>query len=181
MDQYRVLTVCTGNVCRSPAAAAGIMALSDGSVAVASAGTGAVVGAPVYEPMAALMTQAGLRVDGFVARQLTPAMIERSDLVLTMTTQHRAWVVGRVPAAVRRTFTLLEFARLARLVDVDNQASTAERLRHMVAAVPTARAQLGVSALAGTDTDVPDPYGLGADAYELAFTLIQGAVGDILG
>ncbi|MCL2489543.1 MAG: hypothetical protein FWF36_02270 [Propionibacteriaceae bacterium] len=179
MDQhYRVLTVCTGNVCRSPATAAWLVALADRSVAVASAGTAAVVGAPVYLPMAALMTGAGLRVTGFAAHQLTPRMIEHSDLVLTMTAQHRAWVVGRVPAAVRRTFALLEFAQLARVVDVDAQATTAERLRHVVDAVPAARAQLGSAV---TDTDVPDPYGLGADAYDLAFGLIEDAVRGILG
>jgi len=178
MDQhYRVLTVCTGNVCRSPAAAAWVVALADRSVAAASAGVAAVVGAPVSEPMADLMRGAGLRVAGFSAHQLTPRMIEHSDLVLTMTAQHRAWVVGRVPAAVRRTFTLLELARVARLVDVDSSAPTAERLRHLVDAVPTVRAQFGSE----DDTDVPDPYGLGADAYDLAFGLIEGAVRDILG
>ena len=179
MDQhYRVLTVCTGNVCRSPAAAGWLVALADHSVAVASAGTAAVVGAPVYKPMAELMRGAGLRVTGFSAHQLTPRMVEHSDLVLTMTAQHRAWVVGRVPAAVRRTFALLEFAQLARLVDVDDQASTADRLRQVVEAVPIARAQLGAAAV---DTDVPDPYGLAADAYDLAFGLIEEAVRTIVG
>ena len=37
-----------------------------------------------------------------------------ADLVLTATTEHRAHAVGLAPSVVRRTFTLKEFARLAK-------------------------------------------------------------------
>jgi len=178
-QQYRILTVCTGNICRSPAAAAWLTALSDGSVAVASAGTAAVVGAPVHPPMAALMRRAGLSRAGFTARQATAGLVGQADLVLTMTAQHRAWVVGREPAAVRRTFTLLEFAGFAHLVGGGRRVPTADWLRHVVASVPTLRTQLGGTGPADAH-DVPDPYGLGNDVYKLAFTLIEGAVRDIL-
>ena len=46
-----------------------------------------------------------------------PAQRDRSsrsaDLVLTATREHRSAVVGMAPSAVRRTFTLLELARIA--------------------------------------------------------------------
>jgi len=185
--QYRVLMVCTGNICRSPAAAAWLRALADQSVVVASGGTAAVVGAPVQPSMAGLMQRAGLRVDGFAARQVTPEVIRQADLVLGMTTDHRRWVVHRVPTAVRRTFTLIEFARLAQLVDADAGGASAapgesaHRLQGIVAAVPSVRGRLHLGRADNDSIDVPDPYGRDEDAYELAFSLIWGALRGIVG
>ena len=118
---FAVLTVCTGNICRSPAAERLLAArLGAGSgVAVSSAGVGAVVGAPIPPPMAALLSGAGVSPDGFAARQLTAAMLRDSDLVLVLTRGHRARVVDVYPGAVRRTFTLRELARLAAAVGPD--------------------------------------------------------------
>jgi len=192
MDQrYRVLMVCTGNICRSPAAAAWMTALADQSVDVASAGTAAVVGAPVQPSMAGLMQREGLRIEDFAARQLTPGLIRQADLVLGMTTGHRRWVVGRAPAAVRRTFTLIEFARLAQLVDAnaggayaasgETRGSSAHRLRGVVAAVPSVRGRLHLGRHHDDSIDVPDPYGRDEDAYELAFSLIRDAMRGIVG
>src|SRR5699024_5640914 len=117
------LVVCTGNICRSPAAerllAAGLGAPFRGQAAgglapaieIASAGVGAVVDAPMAPEMATLVTAAGADASRFTARQLTIAMVAESDLVLTATRRHRTAVVGLVPAAVRRTFTVRELAR----------------------------------------------------------------------
>ena len=54
---FTVLAVCTGNICRSPAVERLLVAeLGPGSdVHVVSAGVGAVVGAPISPPMAALL------------------------------------------------------------------------------------------------------------------------------
>ena len=69
----RVLTVCTGNIHRSPAAQ---YLLAEGfgphsGILVASAGTRAVVGAPVSDQMAALLRADGIDPAGFAARRLT--------------------------------------------------------------------------------------------------------------
>lgn len=195
MDQeYRVLTVCTGNICRSPAAAAWLKALSDTSITVSSAGIRAVVGSGVQPYMANLMRQAGLPVDGFAARQLTPGLIKEADLVLAMTGEHRRWVVDRVPAAIRRTFTLVELARLAQLADADADAraaqvavpdgavkSSAQRLAGIVAAVPSVRGRMHLGRGSGASIDVPDPYGRDEDVYNVAFALIRDAVKDLVG
>jgi protein-tyrosine phosphatase len=133
---FRVLAVCTGNICRSPAVerllAAGLGARyrggggddgpggpadGDGGLVIASAGTGAVVGSGMTRQMADLVRAAGGNPDGFAARQLTPAMVREADLVLALTRRHRAAIVDLVPGAVRRTFTLRELARLASSVD----------------------------------------------------------------
>lgn len=108
-----VLTVCTGNICRSPAVETLLRAALDPSVTIVSAGTSAVVGAGISPPMGVLLTADGLDSAAFVARQLTPEMIRGADLVLALTVAHRAWIVDREPAAVRRTLTLRELARLS--------------------------------------------------------------------
>ncbi|MCL2316619.1 MAG: low molecular weight phosphatase family protein [Actinomycetia bacterium] len=175
--------VCTGNICRSPAAERWLARLGDDSVSVSSAGIAAVVGAPIPPDMAWLLEQAGLSADGHGGRQLTPATIRASDLILTMTTEHRRWVVGRVPEAVRRTFTLVELARVARLgAGAPCGPTTADRLRGLVAAAPRARAQLHLADDGfGAGLDVPDPFGRGMAASEHAFSAIRAAVAVIAG
>lgn len=56
---------------------------------------------------------------GHAAAQLTPALIERAALVLTATSKHRADVLRGQPAAMRRAYTLPEFARLGAGVAYD--------------------------------------------------------------
>jgi protein-tyrosine phosphatase len=175
---FTVLTVCTGNICRSPAVERLLAARlgDDSQVLATSAGTRAVVGSPVSGPMVPLMRAAGASADAFVARQLTPAIVREADLVLALTRQHRSTVVDLHPAAVRRTFTLRELARLAATVDPDDlpPGSPAERL---AALVPLAAAERGRNhhARAGDD-DVIDPYRRGDAVYADVFRTIQPAV-----
>lgn len=108
----RILTVCTGNICRSPVAERLLAARLGDRAEVTSAGTRAVVGAPIDPGMASLLDTAGEASGGFAARQLTATQIRDADLVLALTRAHRARILEEVPAALRRTFTLLEFARI---------------------------------------------------------------------
>lgn len=171
---FSILCVCTGNVCRSPAAERLLAAAFGGSVPIASAGTHALVGQPISSPMDVLLAQAGADPDQFVARRLATSQLESADLVLTMTQQHRGDAVEMWPKAVRRTFTLREFARLLSAIDPAELAgdSVAERLH---AAVPMAAAWRRQVADASTD-DVVDPYGQPDDVYATAFADIRDAV-----
>lgn len=76
-----------------------------------SAGTHALVGQPVYPPMASRLDAVGVAHNG-AARQVDEPLLRQSDLILTMTRELRSRVVELVPAAVRRTFTLAEFAAI---------------------------------------------------------------------
>src|SRR4029450_1035999 len=82
------------------------------TVEVASAGTHALVGHPISEPMAALLRDSGIEDQPFEARRLSEEMLKETDLVLPLTRAQRSLVVELWPAAVRRTFTLRELARL---------------------------------------------------------------------
>ncbi|MFA9446791.1 low molecular weight protein-tyrosine-phosphatase [Egicoccus sp. AB-alg6-2] len=84
---YRVLTVCLGNICRSPTAEAALReAARDRGLAVEirSAGTGDWhVGAPPNPPMVAAAAEVGLTVEGAGA-QVTPDDLVWADLVVAM-------------------------------------------------------------------------------------------------
>ena len=113
---FTVLTVCTGNICRSPAVERLLTAAlgPDSGVRVESAGVGAVVGAPVAPLMTALLDAVGVSYAGFAARQVTEEMVREADLVLALTRRHRSALVELAPAAVRRTFTVRELGRPVR-------------------------------------------------------------------
>jgi protein-tyrosine phosphatase len=165
VSAFRVLFVCIGNVCRSPFGERLLAArLAGADVEVASAGVAAMVGAPMSREAAAELEQYGGTADGFTARQLTPAMVRDADLVLTATRELRSRVLSETPSALRRTFTVLEFAAL---LDLVAPAPPAE----LVAEAAAAR-----SLLESTELDVPDPFRRGEDAHALAARLMAGAV-----
>lgn len=174
----RILTVCTGNICRSPAVER-LLAhrLAGTDVEVTSAGTRAVVGAGVSAPMVPLVVAAGADADGFVARQLTVEQIREADLVIALTRGHRSAIVELVPAAVRRTFTLLELARLTAHIDpqtIHAAGTPGDRVR----ALPQLAAAVRHVAGKGED-DVEDPIG-GTDAvYQASYDQLAPAVATI--
>ncbi|HXI66280.1 MAG TPA: low molecular weight protein arginine phosphatase [Gemmatimonadales bacterium] len=92
----RILLVCTGNICRSPLAAALLeRALGERAaegITVSSAGTGAWDGAPVSEGAYLVGLERGLDLSGHRARLLTRELVEGADLILTMARHHRARV-----------------------------------------------------------------------------------------
>ncbi|MEP7764640.1 low molecular weight phosphatase family protein [Sanguibacter sp. 25GB23B1] len=175
---FTVLTVCTGNVCRSPAAERLLAArLGPASgVVVSSAGTGALVGASIPTPMAMLVTAAGASPDAFAARQLTEQILRESDLVLTLTRGHRARVVDLWPGAVRRTFTLRELARLAEAVGPHalRAGTVAERFAALVPLATATRATLAT--VPPDEDDVIDPYRRSDAVYAASFGQLRPAV-----
>ena len=95
MTAYRVMTVCTGNICRSPMAeivlrdrfeAAG---LGDSVVVDSSGVSDEEHGNPVDRRARAVLADHGYPTgDGHRARQVTTGDVGSRDLVLAMTTRH---------------------------------------------------------------------------------------------
>lgn len=83
----RVLAVCAGNICRSPAAEAAIRQaaeVADVDVEVDSAGTGAwSVGSPPHPPAVAAGDRAGLAITGR-ARKINRSDFGRFDVIVVM-------------------------------------------------------------------------------------------------
>lgn len=177
-NSFTVLAVCTGNVCRSPAVERLLASKLGPTVQVASAGTHALVGHAISEPMAALLRESGVETEGFQAHLLSEQMLKQSDLILPMTRAQRAIVVGLWPPAVRRTFTLREFARLMSLVDPSElpTATPAERLK---AAIPLAAAQRGRERTSPDQDDVVDPFRLSNAVYVDSLMQISSAVDNV--
>lgn len=177
----RVLVVCTGNICRSPAGERLLRHLlpRDRGIEVTSAGTYAVVGHPIEASMAHLLAADGIDTSGFAARRLTETLAAATDLVLTMETGQRTAVVQAHPQALARTFTLREFAHL---VAADHEATStaygssdpAARLRELTAVAAERRARRLVPPC--SEPDIDDPYRLGDAAYARAYAAIRTAV-----
>ncbi len=89
---YNVLTVCTGNICRSPIAAGLLQHYLPADlkerVTVSSAGTSALHGHLAESHAITAMAQLGIDIRGHRARQITREIARKADLVLTMETAH---------------------------------------------------------------------------------------------
>lgn len=175
---FRILTVCTGNICRSPVAERLLQAGLGDAVEVRSAGVRAMVGDPIHPGMAVHLEREGVGTGAFEARQVAAADVRGADLVLALTRAHRAHLVQQAPAALRRSFTLLEFARLVGSPELPPVPAGAVGVR-LRALVPLA-ARHRTPATHPQDDDVPDPYGLGSAQYERSYALIRDAVATIV-
>jgi protein-tyrosine phosphatase len=172
---FDLLFVCTGNICRSPVADLyAASRLPAEHFRVHSAGTYGLSGYPIEPGAAAPLTRLGIAYDTFRATRLTAELVQRADLVLTATREHRTAVVTLVQRALPRAFTMREFARLVELVPDDVPGDDpAERARTLVG---LAHAQRGKAWAPPESDDVADPYGLGPDAYERAAAEIVAAL-----
>ncbi|HYP45895.1 MAG TPA: hypothetical protein VEQ66_11950 [Propionibacteriaceae bacterium] len=171
--------MCTGNICRSPAAERLLVNKCGGTVDVSSAGTAALEGQPIAPLMRELLVAEGAEVDQFAARALRPVQIKQADLVLGLTRAHRAAVVQLVPAAVRRTFALREFARVlgSSSFSVPRSETFSGRL---AASIPIAAAhRVALAQPDQGDDDVLDPYGGTTEDYALSFRQLAEAVSTI--
>jgi protein-tyrosine phosphatase len=180
---FDVLFVCTGNICRSPTAERLLahrlrvrLGPTASSFAVSSAGTGALVGDPIYADAARLLTDGGITVDGFAARDLARSMAESADVVLAMTREHRAATARLAPRALPKLFTLREFARTLAEHRAD-WPTAADPLARAKALVELAQRRRGLSgAVEPRLDDVPDPYRRSPEAYQQALALISESV-----
>ncbi|MFC0674118.1 low molecular weight protein-tyrosine-phosphatase [Brachybacterium hainanense] len=93
---YRILTVCTGNICRSPMAELVLrdrlaQAGLEGEVAVESYGTTSwEEGEPIDHRARAVLAAHGIVADGHRARPMTRRALQDADLILAMDRDHLA-------------------------------------------------------------------------------------------
>ncbi|MET1017781.1 MAG: low molecular weight phosphatase family protein [Leifsonia flava] len=190
MPDFSILTVCSGNICRSPLAEQLLRAgLADvPGIRVSSAGTVGMVGYPMDAQSAELAARFGVTDTAeHVARELNAQHVGDAQLILAMSREHRRAVAQMTPRASRRTFTIREFARIAAEITDDDLAPAAElplddtagRLSATVAVVGDLRGMV-TPALTPEDDDVIDPYRRTADVYEQTGTELRPAVDSVL-
>lgn len=179
MTRPMALVVCTGNVCRSPAlqmmleCGGDTPSWRDLGVDVVSAGTAALVGNPLDPTMRRALVDLGVTPDdGFAGQQITNPLIESATVVLTATRDHRARVFRLVPSALRRTFTIAEFA--ARSRSWQARGGDAEhRLHNLVEHAAQSRSEPIFRRPA--DEDVVDPFGRSLRAHRQAALRLREA------
>ena len=194
----RILTVCTGNICRSPVAErllqAGLDQAVPGGFVVTSAGTRALVGEPIQPPSADIVRTFGGNTEGFAARQLTSKILRGVDLVLTMTSGHRGEVLQLDASLLKRTFTIREFARMLDVLDDraapapeateaahdggDRLAANAAFWRGLPARAAAVR-HLSLPA-DSSENDIIDPYRRGLEVYHQMEDELAPAIVSIL-
>lgn len=184
-SEFRLLFVCTGNICRSPLAEILTRHLLIGRLGgraagrfdVSSAGVQAVVGSAMHPDSQAELAPWGLHraAAGFTAQQLRPSIAASAHLVLGVSPEHRSAVVECAPAVLATTFSLGEFARL--VTSIDRSGLPAEPVVRAHALVEAAWMNRGLTPpVDPVDDLVPDPIGRPREAHQEAAALIVTAV-----
>lgn len=201
----RILTVCTANICRSPAAAAllrrGLADLLPQAV-VTSAGIAAEDGRAACDLSAALVGELTSSATGdlgtHASRLLDRQDVEQADLILALDRTHRSAIARLDPASRPQTLTLRQAAAAAEVVAAAlREGATpegappmpgdpADRFAWWVAELDAARAFLptvgnnAVGSLTFDVLDVPDPHVVGYQYHPVAVELIEAAVNVVL-
>ena len=111
-----ILFVCTGNTCRSSMAEAllkhtikNINEEKKKDINVISAGVAAREGDRANPNAIKAMKELGIDLMGHSATQLTEELIDKADLILTMTQNHKDMVMIMNPRARGKVYSLLEY------------------------------------------------------------------------
>nr|WP_269211966.1 low molecular weight phosphatase family protein [Zhihengliuella flava] len=175
------MTVCTGNICRSPLAhlylAAHLEAMAPGAFHISSAGMAGLTGQSMDERSAAILAatdvpDGGYSVDSFTARRIEDVDLGAVDLVLAMSREHRDSIIARSPRLLKRAYTVRELARLLELIEAEHAGliptgAEPEAVDRRWKAVIKYATLLRTRATGGpADDDVTDPYRRADAVYE---------------
>jgi low molecular weight protein-tyrosine phosphatase len=172
---FGILFVCHANLCRSPLAERLARRAFDdafgpagSAIATASAGIRGYDGAPMHRNSAQVLAECGVDAAGFVSRTVSPAILMQADLVLAAGGEQRTACLTMEPGAVRRAFTLRQFARFAAAVPPSDRmmppgSAPPDRLRLLLDEVNLSRHQ--ARAVPDSEDDLPDPVGQPIEAF----------------
>ncbi|MEO7269788.1 MAG: low molecular weight phosphatase family protein, partial [Knoellia sp.] len=173
----RILVVCTGNICRSPYIER-VLAheLAGTGISVSSAGTGALVGAPIDPESASRLVAVGANSDGYAARQITREIVAASDLIITATRDHLSQVVPIHPRALRYGFALHDLGDLlANVTPAEIAAAPGDNRVAKVAAAAIAKRGV-VAPRLPRDSAIVDPYRQSATVFDQMVTEISASL-----
>jgi protein-tyrosine-phosphatase len=119
--KYRILFVCTGNLCRSPMAA-GILKRKlpqrfDGKVIIQSAGTMRLEDNEATPLSISVARDKGVDLSHHRSRGLKQKMVEEADIIFAMAKDHREYLEREYPRLRENIFLLKTFGRNSRQVE----------------------------------------------------------------
>lgn len=142
-----ILFVCTGNTCRSSMAEGILKDMLEKNniknINVSSAGISAFEGDNANEKAINTLNNMGIDILNHKARLISKEIIEKSDLILTMTLSHKKMILKFAPEFSNKVYTLKEYALI---VNNENNCD---------------------------NMDIVDPFGLDYNAYEKTAKEIQ--------
>jgi len=113
-DKFRVLFVCTGNTCRSPMAEGILRKILEDrgidNIEVSSAGISAEEGYPAARNAVIVSRDWGIDLTSHISRQVSEEMINSSDLILAMSSEHYD-KLKQFPSADEKVFLLKGFPK----------------------------------------------------------------------
>jgi protein-tyrosine phosphatase len=102
----RILTVCIGNICRSPLAEVALRQALPADWQVWSAGLQALVGMPADPTSKAIAQEQGLDLSAHRAQQFTGWMAQQADVILVMEDAHVRMLRQMAPTAQGKVYRL---------------------------------------------------------------------------
>lgn len=106
----RILTLCIGNICRSPLAQA-LLARELPQHTVWSAGLGALVGQAADPLSIQVATAHGLDITEHRAQQVTSWMCQQTELILVMEQSHKNQLEQQFPVVRGKVFNLGQYGK----------------------------------------------------------------------
>jgi protein-tyrosine phosphatase len=162
-----ILVICTGNICRSPIAE-GLLRdalqrrFGETAPRVSSAGTSGLEGRRAMPESVEAAAELGTDISGHIARRVTDAMIDGSDLLLCMASEHRDQLADG-SGREQRAFTIKELVRLLETLPPPAPGAGSDSMTDRIATANLARRKGAVPA--SLDDDVADPLGQPPEAY----------------
>ena len=105
----KILFVCDGNICRSPAAATLFCSnLENGSIEVRSAGIYASEGRPMMYKMQQALAEYGFSIE-HRSQKISSENLTWADLIFTMTRPQKFILISMVPAIADKVYTVQEY------------------------------------------------------------------------